>query len=78
MSDPLTGFRFIVTLDVADSQLPTRQAVLVPPLQAAGFQEVSGLGCAAGSHILSRRWRKRVCISCPFVTPGAESHSSEG
>lgn len=44
MSDPLTGYRFVVTLDAADTHLPVRQAALVLPLLAAGFQEVAGLG----------------------------------
>jgi phage tail-like protein len=44
MNDPLTGYRFFVTLDAADTYVPPQQAVLVPPMLAAGFQEVTGLG----------------------------------
>lgn len=43
MSDPYTGCRFIVTLDFADTHLPPAQLAVVPPMPAAGFQEVSGL-----------------------------------
>ena len=43
MSDPLQAYRFTVTLDAADPYLKPRQAAQVPPLIAAGFQEVSGL-----------------------------------
>ncbi len=44
MSDPFTGYRFLVSLDVADTYIPPQQAVLVPPMIAAGFREVTGLG----------------------------------
>lgn len=44
MSDPLSGYRFLVTLDAADAYLPPEQAETVPPMPEAGFQEVSGLG----------------------------------
>ncbi len=40
----LPAYRFVVTLDPADAYLPAPQALLVPVLSAAGFQEVSGLG----------------------------------
>lgn len=41
---PLPGYRFVVTLDPTDAYLPPEQALLVPLMAAAGFQEVSGLG----------------------------------
>jgi phage tail-like protein len=44
MSDPYTGFRFVVTLDMADFHLPAAQIATVPPIIVGGFQEVSGLG----------------------------------
>ncbi len=40
----LTSYRFIVTLDAGDAYLPPAQALLLPLLAAAGFQEVTGLG----------------------------------
>jgi phage tail-like protein len=43
MSDAYNGCRFIVTLDVADTHLPSAQIAAVPPMPMAGFQEVSGL-----------------------------------
>ena len=42
--DPLTAYRFIVTLDPGDAYLPPAQAALVVLSATAGFQEVSGLG----------------------------------
>ena len=45
MSDlPPPAYRFVVTLDLPDVYLPPQQAVLVPVMVAAGFQEASGLG----------------------------------
>jgi phage tail-like protein len=40
----LTSYRFMVTLDAGDAYLPPAQALLIPLLAAAGFQEVTGLG----------------------------------
>jgi phage tail-like protein len=42
--DPLPKYRFIVTLDPGDAYLPPAQAILLPLVAAAGFQEVIGLG----------------------------------
>jgi len=42
--DPLPKYRFIVTLDPGDAYLPPAQAILLPLVAAAGFQEVTGLG----------------------------------
>ncbi len=42
--DPLTSYRFLVTLDPADAYLPPAQAALIAVVAAAGFQEVTGLG----------------------------------
>jgi phage tail-like protein len=42
--DPLPKFRFIVTLDPGDAYLPAAQALLLPLVASAGFQEVTGLG----------------------------------
>lgn len=44
IEDPLTGYRFFVTLHPGDTHLPVAQAVQVPLLTAAGFKEVTGLG----------------------------------
>jgi phage tail-like protein len=44
LEPPLTGFRFVVTLDPAVAYLPPAQALLLPIMAAAGFQEVTGLG----------------------------------
>lgn len=42
--DPLPKYRFIVTLDPGDAYLPAAQALLLPLVASAGFQEVTGLG----------------------------------
>ncbi|MEV6345881.1 phage tail protein [Actinoplanes sp. NPDC051851] len=42
--DPLTRFRFFVTLDPGDAYLPPAQAQLLPMVAAGAFQEVTGLG----------------------------------
>ncbi|MBP2330403.1 phage tail-like protein [Kibdelosporangium banguiense] len=42
--DPLPKYRFIVTLDPGDAYLPAAQAILLPLVASAGFQEVTGLG----------------------------------
>jgi phage tail-like protein len=42
--DPLTSYRFIVTLNPGDAYLPKSQAALVKFWASAGFQEVKGLG----------------------------------
>lgn len=44
LEPPLAGFRFLVTLDPAIAYLPPAQALLLPIMAAAGFQEVTGLG----------------------------------
>jgi phage tail-like protein len=44
MTDPLIGYRFIVTLDRADAYLPASQAALLPEVAAGEFQEAKGLG----------------------------------
>jgi len=44
LTDPLTSFRFIVTLNPGDAYLPAAQAALVKLYATAGFQEVKGLG----------------------------------
>ncbi len=44
MSDELTNFRFLVTLNPADAYLPATQAVLLLLFVGGGFQEVKGLG----------------------------------
>ena len=44
IQDPLTAYRFVITLDAADAYLPPAQAALLPTMAAAGFQEISGLG----------------------------------
>lgn len=41
---PLTAYRFLVTLDAADAYLPAEQARLVSLFASGGFQEVTGLG----------------------------------
>jgi phage tail-like protein len=43
-TEPLTKFRFVVTLDPGDAYLPPAQAVLLPLVAAGAFQEVTGLG----------------------------------
>lgn len=40
----LPAYRFVVTLDPADAYLPAPQALLVPRVSEAGFQDISGLG----------------------------------
>lgn len=42
--DPLTSYRFIVTLNPGDAYLPPKQAALVKLYALGGFQEVRGLG----------------------------------
>jgi len=42
--DPLTAFRFFITLDDADAYLPPEQAELVAQVALGAFQEVKGLG----------------------------------
>ena len=44
LTEPLSKFRFLVTLDPGDVHLPTAQALLLPVVVAGGFQEVTGLG----------------------------------
>jgi len=44
IADPLTTYRFMVTLDPGDAYLPPAQAALVALSATAGFQEVGGLG----------------------------------
>lgn len=44
LTEPLTKFRFVVTLDPGDAYLPPAQAVLLPLVAAGAFQEVTGLG----------------------------------
>jgi phage tail-like protein len=44
MSDPFTGYQFIVNLDSPETYLPPEQAALIPVMVEAGFQEVTGLG----------------------------------
>jgi phage tail-like protein len=41
--DPLPKYRFMVTLDPGDAYLPPAQALLLPLVASAGFQEVTGL-----------------------------------
>jgi phage tail-like protein len=42
--DPLTSYRFIVTLNPGDAYLPARQAAQVILFAIGGFQEAKGLG----------------------------------
>jgi phage tail-like protein len=42
--DPLTAYRFIVTLNPGDAHLPAKQAAMIPLYALGGFQEVRGLG----------------------------------
>lgn len=44
MTELLTTFRFIVTLDVADAYLPPAQASLLPEVAPGAFREAKGLG----------------------------------
>src|SRR5947209_4720943 len=44
MDDPLTSYRFFVTLDAGDAYLPAAQARLLPLVAAGEFSEVKGLG----------------------------------
>jgi phage tail-like protein len=41
--NPLTGYRFVITLDAGDAYLPAAQAQLVPLVAAGAFHEVHGL-----------------------------------
>ena len=41
--DPLTGYRFVITLDPGDAYLPRPQADQVPLIAAGAFSEVTGL-----------------------------------
>jgi phage tail-like protein len=43
-NEPLTKFRFLVTLSPADVYLPPAQAQLLPVVAAGAFQEVTGMG----------------------------------
>jgi phage tail-like protein len=40
---PLTGYRFIITLEAGDAYLPRAQANLVPRVGSGAFNEVTGL-----------------------------------
>jgi phage tail-like protein len=53
IEDPLTGFRFIVTLDPADAYLPPAQALLVTLVSGGAFASVKGLG--AELEVLAQR-----------------------
>jgi phage tail-like protein len=44
LTDPLTSYRFIVTLNPGDAYLPPQQALIVKMMAIAQFQEVKGLG----------------------------------
>jgi phage tail-like protein len=44
LNEPLTKFRFFVTLSPGDAYLPSAQALLLPLAAAGAFQEVTGLG----------------------------------
>ncbi|MEU0791149.1 phage tail protein [Amycolatopsis sp. NPDC005961] len=44
LNEPLTKFRFLVTLAPADVYLPPAQALLLPVVAAGAFQEVTGMG----------------------------------
>jgi phage tail-like protein len=44
IDQPLTGFRFIVTLDPGDAYLPPLQAALLMLFPGGAFSEVKGLG----------------------------------
>ena len=44
LTDPLTAYRFIVTLDPGDAYLPPAQALIVRLMAVGQFQEVKGLG----------------------------------
>ena len=41
--NPMTGYRFVITLDAGDAYLPAAQAQLVPLVAAGAFHEVHGL-----------------------------------
>ena len=43
-TDPLTAYRFVVTLNAGDAYLKPPQSVLLKFYATAGFQEVKGLG----------------------------------
>lgn len=42
--DPMTAYRFIVTLNPGDAHLPPQQAAQIKLYALGGFQEVKGLG----------------------------------
>jgi phage tail-like protein len=44
LTEPLTKFRFLVTLAPADVYLPPAQALLLPAVAGGAFQEVTGMG----------------------------------
>jgi phage tail-like protein len=44
LTEPLTSYRFIVTLNPGDAYLPPEQAVIVKLMAIGQFQEVKGLG----------------------------------
>lgn len=44
LQDPMTAYRFIVTLNPGDAHLPPKQAAQVKLYALGGFQEVKGLG----------------------------------
>jgi phage tail-like protein len=44
LTEPLTKFRFLVTLSPGDAYLPLAQALLLQNVAAGAFQEVTGLG----------------------------------
>ena len=44
LNEPLSKFRFLVTLSLADAYLPAAQALLLQAVAGGSFQEVTGLG----------------------------------